>query len=236
MEIFTSQAIYLGAYALGENKQRLVLFSHERGIVSGVYRPRQGRSLQMGTVVEMQWRARLAGQLGTIQLEPLPQQILDPFALKALAMQALMSMASLLVAGLPEKIPEKNFYKQTLNLLEALRQPTWWRDYVAWELGLLEVLGIGFELSRCAAGGEGNLQYLSPKSGCAVSAEAGALYADRLWLLPACFISPERIHPPSDYAHALSLIAQFIQRHGPENLAQLSDIRQNLAVKLAEMA
>ena len=57
---------------------------------------------------------------------------------------------------------------------------------VRWELVLLEELGFGLDLSSCAATGSAeNLIYVSPRSGRAVSAEAGEPYKERLLTLPA---------------------------------------------------
>jgi DNA repair protein RecO (recombination protein O) len=57
---------------------------------------------------------------------------------------------------------------------------------VRWELALLEELGYGLDLASCAATGKtADLAYVSPKSGRAVSAEAGAPYRDRLLALPS---------------------------------------------------
>ena len=57
---------------------------------------------------------------------------------------------------------------------------------VRWELVLLEELGFGLDLASCAATGKtADLLYVSPKSGRAVSAEAGEPYKERLLALPA---------------------------------------------------
>ena len=57
---------------------------------------------------------------------------------------------------------------------------------VRWELVLLDELGFGLDLASCAATGTTtDLVYVSPKSGRAVSAEAGEPYKDRLLALPA---------------------------------------------------
>ena len=49
------------------------------------------------------------------------------------------------------------------------------------ELGLLDDLGFGLDLERCAATGTNDdLAYVSPKSGRAVSRSAGEPYGDRL--------------------------------------------------------
>ena len=55
---------------------------------------------------------------------------------------------------------------------------------VRWELALLEELGFGLDLASCAATGKtADLVYVSPRSGRAVSAEAGEPYKERLLAL-----------------------------------------------------
>ena len=53
-------------------------------------------------------------------------------------------------------------------------------------------LGYGIELTKCAQGGDpATLEWVSPRSGCAVGAAAGKPYRDRLLRLPG-FLRPQR--------------------------------------------
>ena len=62
----------------------------------------------------------------------------------------------------------------------------WPALFVRWELQLLGELGFGLDLSECAATGtDADLIYVSPRSGRAVSRDAGQPYCDRLLKLPA---------------------------------------------------
>ena len=63
-------------------------------------------------------------------------------------------------------------------VLEAIADDTLWPALlVRWELGLLEELGFGLDLSSCAAtGSRDELIYVSPRSGKAVSAAAPRPY------------------------------------------------------------
>ncbi|MFM9889515.1 MAG: DNA repair protein RecO [Rickettsiales bacterium] len=64
-------------------------------------------------------------------------------------------------------------------------QLLWLGEYVRLELALLELSGFGLDLSECAATGtREELIYISPKSGRAVSREAGAPYHERMLALP----------------------------------------------------
>ncbi len=67
------------------------------------------------------------------------------------------------------------------------RMPSVWPAlFVRWELQLLGELGFGLDLSECAATGtDADLVYVSPRSGRAVSRDAGKPYCDRLLKLPA---------------------------------------------------
>ena len=57
---------------------------------------------------------------------------------------------------------------------------------VRFELLVLDELGFGLDLTRCAATGRRDeLVYVSPKTGRAVSREAGARYHDKMLALPA---------------------------------------------------
>ena len=79
----------------------------------------------------------------------------------------------------------------------------------------------GLDLGRCAATGSNQaLAYVSPKSGRAVSLQAGEPYRERLLRLPA-FLT-EAGGPPSaaDVADGLKLTGFFLERHilGPRGL------------------
>jgi len=61
----------------------------------------------------------------------------------------------------------------------------WGPLFVRWELGVLTELGYGLDLTECAAtGSTEDLIYVSPKSGRAVSKNAGAVYHDKMLRLP----------------------------------------------------
>ena len=85
------------------------------------------------------------------------------------------------------------------------------------ELGLLGALGFGLDLDSCAATGETeNLIYVSPKSGRAVSAEAGAPYADKMLPLPEFLIGPKTGSGrpgKTDIRAGLHLTGHFLQHH-----------------------
>ena len=155
------------------------------GLVHGG-RSRQKRPiLQTGNHVDATWKARLAEQLGFLTLELRRGYAAEAMAdAKALAgLTCITTMARLL----PERDPHPSLYEVTMFVLSFLDDPSVWPAlYARWELALLDELGLGLDLSSCAAtGAREGLIYVSPRSGRAVSAEAGAPYRDRLLPLPA---------------------------------------------------
>ena len=100
-------------------------------------------------------------------------------------------------------------------LLDALEESEAWpAAYVRWEVGLLRELGFGLDLTACAATGvtEG-LVWVSPRTGRAVSAEAGEPYRDRLLPLPG-FLVGEGPATPDDVVAGLRLTGHFLGEHG----------------------
>ena len=101
-----------------------------------------------------------------------------------------------------------------LATLFALRDADLWGPaYVKWEIGLLQALGFGMDLSQCAASGMSeNLAYVSPRTGRAVSLAAGEPYREKLFALPAFLIGGGEWQP-ADILQGLELTGHFLSRH-----------------------
>jgi len=85
---------------------------------------------------------------------------------------------------------------------------------VRFELDLLGELGFGLDLSRCAATGTSvELAYVSPRSGRAVSREAGAPWQDKLLRLPAFLADPSAVPSAADLADGFALTHFFLLRY-----------------------
>ena len=87
---------------------------------------------------------------------------------------------------------------------------------VRFEAGILEELGFGLDLERCAATGTtGELAYVSPKTGRAVSRTAGQPYNDRLLSLPAFMVANGAAAEPgvADIMAGFRLTGYFLARH-----------------------
>ncbi len=198
----------------GETGRIVELFTESRGRWAGLVRGGAGRrlssALQPGAQLSVMWRGRLESHLGQFAVEPVRTRLGlvhdDPDALAALS-----AVAALLAAYTPERAPMPALYGPTLALLDALGDPAVWPTvYAHWELLLLEQLGYGLDLSRCAAtGATQELVYVSPRSGRAVSRGAGAPYHDRLLPLPA-FLRLGEACDPRSFDAALTLTGHFL--------------------------
>jgi DNA repair protein RecO (recombination protein O) len=216
---WTDEGLVLARRRHGETSAIVSLFTRERGrhlgLVRGGAGSRGGGLYQPGNRVVARWRARLEEHLGGFSAElaeGLAARVLDePGALAALA-----AATAVLEAVLPERAPYPVLYADTLALARALGGPDDGAGarYVRWEAALLAELGFGLDLESCAATGvaEG-LEFVSPRSGRAVSAAAGKPWADRLMRLPRFLADESAAATPPEIAAGLALTGHFLERH-----------------------
>ena len=182
------------------------------GLVKGGRSRRQRPVLQPGNTVQVVWRARLEEHLGNFHVEPLALQagtiMENPFRLAGLGTLAGLTQL------LPEREPHRRIYDALHIVLSAIEDDAVWPVLlVRWEMGLLDELGFGLDLTRCAATGHTErLIYVSPRTGRAVSDEAGAPYRERLLALPAFLIGTAPAGA-RDILAGLRLTGHFLDRH-----------------------
>ncbi|PLX36757.1 MAG: DNA repair protein RecO [Hyphomicrobiales bacterium] len=190
--------------------------SHGRhlGLVRGGRSRRHQPTLQPGNSLLLSWRARLDEHLGTFTVESKTERAarLMETPLGIHLVQALAGHLRLL----PERDPHERLFRMAEAILdhgEALGLAA--ALLVRFELALLEELGFGLDLSCCVAtGATADLVYVSPKSGRAVSREAGQPYADRMLALPPFLLGSDagEVPEPSALANGLALTEYFLSR------------------------
>jgi DNA repair protein RecO (recombination protein O) len=155
------------------------------GLVRGGRSARLRATLQPGNTIGLVWRARLDEHLGSFAVEPLALRA-GRLMESPLALAGINYLAAL-VRVLPERDPHPALYEAASLIAEALDEAMLAPTLIArFEAQILAECGFQLDLSRCAAtGATDGLIYVSPKSGRAVSAEAGAPWRDRLLPLPA---------------------------------------------------
>jgi DNA repair protein RecO (recombination protein O) len=210
--------IFLVGRPHGETSVIADIFTRENGRTLGLIKGGRSRRirplLQTGNRLKVEWRARLEDQLGvyTVELdEATTATILDD----ELALAGVMSLAALLQA-LPERDPHPGLFEAALNCLGTAGTTEFSVSLLRFELRFLEEQGFGLDLSKCAATGQrDDLIYVSPRSGQAVSREAGEPFRDKLLPLPQFLIKASDKEPPSvnSIMDGFTMTGHFLAAH-----------------------
>ena len=197
MESWRDHGIVLAVRAHGEGGAVASVLTESYGRHAGYVRGAGGSRLrgilEPGNLVQVEWRSRIADQLGSFSIEP-ERAITGPMLGDSLKLAALTSACALCDYSLPERETHTGLFHGLLALLDAMNNSDdhiWGVSYVMWEIAFMRELGFGLDFSRCVAGGDSTrLAYISPKSGRAVSVDAAAPYKEKLLPLPGFLKSP----------------------------------------------
>ena len=232
------EGVLLAVRRHGESAAIIEVFTPDHGrhagVVPGGASRRLAPLLQPGSQLDLTWRARLEDHIGTFTVEPLRSRAGVLGARRALA--ALNAVCALLHTALPEREPHAALYAATIGLLDRLGEGADWPlAYVRWELGLLEDLGYGLDLSACAVtGARDDLAYVSPRTGRAVARDAAGDWANRLLPLPPCLLG-QGPAGAGEIAAALRTTGHFLEHRLFPDLGSrpLPEARRRLAAILA---
>ena len=214
---FEDDAFVLSARAFGEAGAIVEVLTASHGKyaahVAGGASRKMKPVLQAGARVICRYRARVSDQLGSATLEAVgegPSAFFDD----ALALAGLAAAAAIAAGALPEREPHPGAYLAFEALSAALAATDDWPAvFVRFEAGLLQELGFGLDLTRCAATGvTDDLVYVSPRTGRAVSREAGEPYKERMLALPPFLLSSQSRLGPGDVRAGLDLTAHFLEQ------------------------
>ncbi len=214
---FEDDAFVLSARAFGEAGAIVEVLTASHGKyaahVAGGASRKMKPVLQAGARVICRYRARVSDQLGSATLEAVgegPSAFFDD----ALALAGLAAAAAIAAGALPEREPHPGAYLAFEAFSAALAATDDWPAvFVRFEAGLLQELGFGLDLTRCAATGvTDDLVYVSPRTGRAVSREAGEPYKERMLALPPFLLSSQSRLGPGDVRAGLDLTAHFLEQ------------------------
>ncbi|MBU1347645.1 MAG: DNA repair protein RecO [Alphaproteobacteria bacterium] len=214
---FHEEAFVLSARAHGDTGVVVDLLTETHGrqsaYVAGGASRRMKSFLQPGARVIADYRARTSDHLGAARLEPVgegPSALFDD----GLALTGLAAAAAVAQGALPDREPHPGAFLAFEALMGAFQLPDVWPAiFVRFEAGLLEDLGFGLDLSRCAVtGAMDDLIWVSPRTGRAVSSGAGAPYADKLLKLPPFMLGAQAGLGPGDVGHGLALTGHFLEQ------------------------
>jgi DNA repair protein RecO (recombination protein O) len=214
---WTDEGIVIGAKRHGEANAILELMTREHGrhlgLVRGGFGSRLKPVLQAGNTVSASWRARLDEHLGNYTVEGLALRAANFFS----ASHAIYGVTHLagLMRLLPERDPHAGLYQAFDEILGHLGDAVLAAPMVVrFELQLLSELGFGLDLEKCVVtGASGDLVYVSPKSGRAVSRSAGEPWSDKMLRLPAFLRERDAMPIGHDLADGFALTGYFLARH-----------------------
>lgn len=238
MIVWEDRAIVLSVRPFGEGGLIASALTQTQGKRAGLIRggqsPKRRAIFEPGNCLNLRWSGRLDEQLGFFEGEifrSYPVRVMDDPA----RLSALLSALALCDFALSERAALPVFFQGLVALFDALQDDFWAAVYVKWELSFLAALGFALDLNRCARGGDaGRLAYVSPKSGCAVSEDAGAEWKDRLLKLPGFLVgrgeNDDSIPDECAIDQGLTLGAWFLRKHlfHPQN-RDLPTVRERLA-------
>ncbi len=216
------QGILLSARQHGEASVILDVLTPSLGRHSGVVRGGKSRkfaaALQPGAQLDLMWKARLQEHLGTFQVDLIRSRSAMVMSDRR-ALSGLGAVTGMLLAFLPERETNAPLFYATEQLLDLLEHAEVWpAAYLRWELGLLEILGFGLDLSACAVTGQtDDLIFISPKTGRAVSRSGAGKWADRLLPLFPVMLGQDNKYP-ADLPQALEVSGYFFKNHACQSL------------------
>jgi DNA repair protein RecO (recombination protein O) len=237
---WTDEGIVLGSKRHGEANAILELMTRAHGRHLGLVRGGAGTRLrpvlQPGNRVSAVWQARLDEHLGHYTIEALDARA-AAFLPIPHALYGVTHLAAL-CRMLPERDPHPQIHAALAELLadDLLDSRRAGASLVRFELQLLTELGFGLDLASCAASGEEvDLVYVSPRSGRAVSRQAGEPWKNKLLALPA-FLSRSCAGNASfdDIVAGFALTGFFLMRHvlEPRGL-RMADARASFIAAIA---
>ncbi len=210
------EGVLLSVRKHGETAVIAEVFTEAHGRHAGVVRGGTSRKmapvLQPGGQVQVVWKARLEDHLGSYTVEPVRSRAAgvmnDP-----LAMAGMNAALGLLKFALPERAAHGALYETSVMLCDLIcATEAWPLAYLRWEIQLLEELGFGLDLYRCALTGETQgLQFVSPKTGRAVANHAAGEWKNRLLPLPACMVG-DGPSANGDIAEGLRTTGHFLEK------------------------
>jgi len=239
MTSLIAPAIVCAVRPHGEHGAIVRALTQEAGLLAG-YVP-GGRSSRLrpvlipGNIVRASFRARSEEQLASLSVEL--EHSRGPLLAEPLPAAAIDWACALAAAALPEGAPYPAIHATLGAVLDAVEAAPaargWAVALVRYELLLLAELGFGLDLTECAAtGARGELAYVSPRTGRAVSAQGALGHERKLLALPAFLAQGGEAGWPDIFA-GLALTGHFVRQSLlPERRVDVLAARERLVDRL----
>ena len=230
----TDEGIAIGVKKFSDSTNLMKILTKDNGIYSGLIRIKKNQGNSgvniPGNTLSVNWRARLSEHLGFFNTELIKSRSSN-YLNSSINLEVLNSICSLMDI-FPEREECIDLYNIIEELIDNLNNTRLWPFlYIKFELLFIERMGYGLDLSSCAVNGStDNLNWVSPKTGRAVSALGAKGWEDRLLKLPE-FLGQNEVKSVSkvDLLDSLKLTEFFlIKRVYSQYAKNLSSSRKRM--------
>ena len=219
---FSDEGYIIKVLKHGENSAIVTVLSSEHGKITGFVKGAISKKklgvYQLGNLISFNAYSRLEENMSQfLGVELLKSNAISFFnSEKKLALLSSFCELMNVCVAENESLDFLDFYvKQFINS-QTFEQMLVQYSYV--EFYLLEFLGIGLDLSECAATGtKQNLEFVSPKSSKAVCFEAGLPYKDKLFKFPHYVVDKNCAPNLTEVADLLKMTEFFLNKNFFEN-------------------
>lgn len=215
---FSDEGYIIKTHRHGENSLIVTVLTFGRGKVTGYVKgglnKKQSGVFQLGNRISFNAYARLEENMPQFRGVELVRAHAAAFMADAEKLGVLSAFCELMNAAAAEKADLEFLVGYIRDFMDCADKSDWLAKYALVEFYLLEYLGIGLDLEKCAATGtRENLAFVSPKSGKAVCYEAGLPYAEKMFRFPRCVVDKTKMPDCSEVADLLKLTGYFLNKN-----------------------
>ncbi len=243
---FSDQGIIISQRKYSENSLIVKVFSQNHGLYRGFVKSAKSAKdrtiFQIGNLISFEHISRIEENLGQFVAVDLVKSYCSKIMFDRLRLDCANSLFSIIDSAFLERENHELLFEKMHEFLQKLsddniQKKDFIADYVKLELKILKTLGYGIDLSCCVVtNSRVNLSFVSPKSACAVSLEAGEPYRNKLLRLPS-FLTEETECEEEHLIDGLKLSGYFLEKFifEEKNLTEKRQFayRENIAKNLA---
>ena len=214
---FDDEGYIIKQQKYAENSLILTVVSKNHGKIVGFVKncmhKKNLATFQLGNKIKFSAYSRLEENMLSLKPElQIPTAIY--FLMDARKLEVLSALCGLCNSTLMQNEPLAGFYNRIDKFFMEIAKDNWLANYAKFEYYLLDFLGIGLDLQKCAVTGKTeNLQYVSPKSGKAVCGEIGKAYADKLFKYPKFLFETQNDKGKSEIYDLLKMTEFFLKKN-----------------------
>jgi DNA repair protein RecO (recombination protein O) len=217
----TDEAVTLTVTTHSESSKIIKCLTKNHGIFSGFVKNTsiKNSNLTIGSLIQFNWNARLEEHIGILKFE-LIKSYTHYFLFDKKKLISISCLLDIISSTFGEREHINGLFDLLTGYLEHISCNDFdFKKYISIELEILRMAGYGLKLDRCnQTGTNHDLLYVSPKTGCAISREAGEQYRHKLLILPDLNLE---IIPEKEREYALTLTGYFFERYVYKNIKHI---------------